>query len=184
MVRQSRTQTRRSGLIQCVDVSLSCESTTEVTCRGRFRNLRRAVQVEVRFIVSFQFRIFQTLSTTERIVRDVEYMIRFEIREVGIQQLQSTIDRTDQSALMLQWMSEAESSITCGLRSVGNFKSHGSHRKHRRRVISHLKFVPLIDTSVAFGEIPHHRRLLSDSFRLALRRFFGKVLLVPCTVYT
>jgi hypothetical protein len=70
-------------IMQCVDVGLCFESATEVTCRGGVRNPRRANQVEVSFIVSFQLQIFQTSSATERIVSNVEYMIGFEIREVG-----------------------------------------------------------------------------------------------------
>ena len=69
-------------IMQCVDVGLGFESATEVACRGGIRDPRRADQVEVRFIVSLQFQIFQTSSTTERIVSNVEHMIGFEIRKV------------------------------------------------------------------------------------------------------
>lgn len=139
--------------MQCINVSLRPEPAAEVSGGCGIGNAYRANEIEIRFIVSLQLQILQPSSIGERVVGDVQHMIGLVIREMILQQSQSPINGVDKTALMRERMDQPQSAITCGSRSIGDFKPDRPRRHHRCRVIFHLMFVSFGDPSLAFGEL-------------------------------
>jgi len=89
----------RKGFLKCVHLGVRFELPTKISGGGRVGNSCCAECIEIGFVTAFEFEVFKTLSIRQRVVCDVEYMIRFVIRKVKLQQLDVAINRVNEPAL-------------------------------------------------------------------------------------
>ena len=142
-----------NGVMQCINVGLRSDSTAEVSGSCGIGNASRANEIEVRFIILLQLKILQASSIGERVVGDVKHMIGFVMWKIILQQSESPIDGINETALMSKRMNQPQSAITCGSRSIRDFKPDRARGHHRYRVIIHLMFVLFGDPTLSFGEL-------------------------------
>jgi len=121
----------RKGLLKCVHLGVCYKSPTEITRSGGVWNSCGAERVEIGFVTAFEFEVFQALSIRQGVVRDVEYMIRFVIRKVKLQQLDVAINRVNEPALSSERMFQPEASITDRFVSISDLVLNIACLKHR-----------------------------------------------------
>ena len=109
-----------NSVLKAADVG-GGKATAEITGRRRIGNAFGAQRVEKRFIVSPQFNIFQRTSFAERIVSNVEHMIRLTIGKIQFQQMKPPVDSIDESRLPSQHVHQSDASVVDRLGSFSDF---------------------------------------------------------------
>src|SRR3990172_1742246 len=67
--------------------------------------------IQVSLVLAAQLQIFQASSAAQRVVRQVEHVVRFVIRQVKLEQVQPLVDRCSQSQLTHQLMDQADAAV-------------------------------------------------------------------------
>ncbi len=84
------------------------EAAAEVAGRGRVRDAPRPQGIEVVLVVAAQFDVLQTDAVAQGVVGEVEHVIGFVIGQVQLEQMQTLIDRLDQTVASRQQMHGAD----------------------------------------------------------------------------
>jgi hypothetical protein len=79
----------------------------------------------MRRVLSSIFDVFESGSAAEKVVTDIQYVIRFVIGQFQFQYLYG-VEGIDESALQSDLMEESESSVGDGVCLVGHFELNGS----------------------------------------------------------
>src|SRR4029077_7636054 len=68
------------------------EAPTEITSRGWIRNPNGSQHVEISLVLTPQFQILKTASVRDRVVDEIQYVIRFKVRQMNLENRQPLID--------------------------------------------------------------------------------------------
>ena len=86
----------------------AAEAAAEVAGRGRVGNPLRAQGVEKDLVVAAQFDVFQPRAVAQRVVGQVQHVIRLVIGQMDFQQVHAAVDGLDQAALAGQLVHHAD----------------------------------------------------------------------------
>ena len=92
---------------------LRLEPPAEVAGGGRVGNPLGAEQVEIGLVLPPQFEIFQARASAQRVVGQVEHVVRLVIRQMHFEQVQPLVDLLGQSQLADQLMHQSDAADHC-----------------------------------------------------------------------
>jgi hypothetical protein len=138
--------------LQDVDVHAS-EPTTKVSRRRRVGNPPGAQGIQENFIIPAQFYVLQTGALTQRVVGEIENMIRLVKRSMKLKQIQMAVNGVDETDLPSQNMESTNTSVCDASRPAGNLILNIARRKHRLfATVVILLVETAIDPTLAVGQ--------------------------------
>jgi hypothetical protein len=103
--------------------------TNEVSCGGGVRNSLGTQSIQVSFVLTPVFPIFQAPAIAQGIECDVEHVIRLVVGQVGSQQYQATIDGVNQARFTCQLVHQTDTAVRRGQRAFSQLvvEVRGAH---------------------------------------------------------
>ena len=153
------------GVDQRLDIP-RLEAAAEVAGRGRIGNARRAQGIEMVLVVAAQFDVLQTDAVAQGVVGEVEHVIGFVIRQVQLEQMQTLIDRFDQTTTPRQQMESANAAAGDAADLVRYFVMNVAGGQLRLEAEGEVFLIETtFDSTLATGEPATENDLHLKSFR-------------------
>jgi hypothetical protein len=99
------------GLLQSPQI-FALEAPAEVAGGGGIGNPLRAQQIEIGLVLTSQLEVLQARATAQRIVGQIEHVIRFVKRQVDFEQLQPRVDGFGQTQMADQLLHQADAAVS------------------------------------------------------------------------
>ena len=129
------------------------ETATEVT-RGRgIRDPLHTQSVQIHFVVAPQLQVIQAGTTREQVVRDIQHMIRFRVRQVDLQHLQRPIDLLGQSQAADHLVNHPDPAAGDRARPRRYFVMNVGSREDRARILKLRLIQPPLDPLLASSQM-------------------------------
>ena len=134
-------------LLQRLDL-MRMKAATEIAGRRRIGNPASVQRIEQGFILSPQFQIFQACAAAQRVVRQVQHVIRLVIRQMHFQQVQSPVDRFGQPQFAHQTVDRSDSAACRAGRPFGQFVMDVASPEHGLRRVAQIPTIQAFDVAV------------------------------------
>src|SRR3984957_16852367 len=96
------------------------EATTEIAGGRRIGDAQSPERVEVDFILTTQFEVLQTGAVAQRVVGQVEHMVRLVVGHVNLEQVQVLVDGIDEADPLGEQMKSADAAVGDAAAAVGD----------------------------------------------------------------
>ena len=136
---------------QAADVGLS-EATAEVSGRGWVGNSLCAQGVEKDFVIAPQFNVLQSHAVAQRVVRQVQHVIRLMVGTMDFQQMHAAINGGHKADLSRQLMHQTNSTHADGTHLVGQFDADVGCGEHRLALILPRSLQPPQNALLGFAQ--------------------------------
>ena len=137
----------------------------EVAGRGGIGNPPRAERVQVDFVVTPQFQMFQAGAAGQQVVGHVQHVVRFAVRQIEFEDWHVSVDRRIQSQLLDELLHQADAAGADGLRTLGDFVVDVGRTDHRTTAAEIVLVQPPLNPTLAFCELPSYLILHSKALR-------------------
>jgi hypothetical protein len=155
------------GIPQRLEIGL-LEAAAEVPRRRRVGDAHRAEHVEVRFVLATQFEVFDAGAVAQRVVSEVEHVVRFVVGQMGFQQLQALVDGVGQTELTHEPLDESDAAVGRAHRTLGHFVTEVGRPQHGAGLAGEAAFVePTLQRALACVQSLPDNRAHSKSLRVA-----------------
>ena len=124
------------------------EAPTEVAGGGGIGNPPGVHRLQISFILTPQFEIFQAGAVTQGVQGEVQYVVALVVRQMDLQELQPTVQCFGQPELAHQQQHRADATIGQALRALGQFVLDVGRPQHRLLAAFAVELVqPLLDAA-------------------------------------
>ncbi len=120
-------------LLQFPNLTRRDESPAEVAFRRGVGNALRSQRVQKRFIIATQLNILKTSTLAQRIVSEVQHVVRLVVGKMNLQQMQPSVDGFGQTDLSNQLVYQPDAPVADGSRTIRQLVLNVAGGKHRLR---------------------------------------------------
>lgn len=137
---------------------------TEVSSRGRIGNPHGAQGVKIDLVIASQLEMFKPVSARQDIEGDVQHMIRLMIRQMPLEQVETSVDVANQSRLSSDQEHGPDAAASQPLNPVGQFILNVAGGDYGAFLLrSGTILDPLEDSPLALSQLVEESRIHSKA---------------------